>query len=70
LADSRRVVLEERDVLCLYIESDMMDKRVVSEAQLKNRIDAFFEGLDSRKIRMEKAASAADSGHSAPTPTA
>jgi benzoyl-CoA reductase subunit B len=52
LADSRRVVLEKRDVLCLYIESDMMDKRVVSEAQLKNRIDAFFEGLDSRKIRL------------------
>ena len=52
LADSRRVILEERDVLCLYIESDMMDKRVVSEAQLKNRIDAFFEGLDSRKIRL------------------
>ena len=51
LADSRRVVLAERDVLCLYIESDMMDKRVVSEAQLKNRIDAFFEGLDSRRIR-------------------
>ena len=23
----------------------MMDQRVVSEAQLKNRIDAFFEGL-------------------------
>jgi benzoyl-CoA reductase subunit B len=51
LADSRRVVLEQRDVLCLYIESDMMDKRVVSEAQLKNRIDAFFEGLESRRIR-------------------
>ncbi len=51
LADSRRMVLDERDVLCLYIESDMMDKRVVSEAQLKNRIDAFFEGLDSRRIR-------------------
>jgi benzoyl-CoA reductase subunit B len=51
LADSRRVVLDQRDVLCLYIESDMMDKRVVSEAQLKNRIDAFFEGLDSRKLR-------------------
>ncbi|MGD8322701.1 MAG: 2-hydroxyacyl-CoA dehydratase family protein, partial [Gemmatimonadota bacterium] len=62
LADSRRVVLEERDVLCLYIESDMMDKRVVSEAQLKNRIDAFFEGLDSRRIRKEKAG--------APVPTA
>lgn len=52
LADSRRRVLDERDVLCLYIESDMMDKRVVSEAQLKNRIDAFFEGLDSRRIRL------------------
>jgi len=59
LADSRRVVLEERDVLCLYIESDMMDKRVVSEAQLKNRIDAFFEGLDSRRIRKARADEAA-----------
>jgi len=26
-----------------------MDKRVVSEAQLKNRIDAFFEGLAARR---------------------
>ena len=51
LADSRRMVLSQRDVQCLYIESDMMDQRVVSEAQLKNRIDAFFEGLDSRRIR-------------------
>lgn len=58
LADSRRVVLDNRDVLCLYIESDMMDKRVVSEAQLKNRIDAFFEGLDSRKLRLQGAAAA------------
>jgi benzoyl-CoA reductase subunit B len=51
LADSRRVVLAARDVQALYIESDMMDKRVVSEAQLRNRIDAFFEGLESRKLR-------------------
>jgi len=51
LADSRRMVLAERDVQCLYIESDMMDSRVISEAQLKNRIDAFFEGLESRKLR-------------------
>jgi hypothetical protein len=48
----------------------MMDRRVVSEAQLKNRIDAFFEGLDSRRIRMEKAASAAASTKSVSTPTA
>ena len=27
----------------------MMDRRVVSEAQLKNRVDAFFEGLASRR---------------------
>jgi benzoyl-CoA reductase/2-hydroxyglutaryl-CoA dehydratase subunit BcrC/BadD/HgdB len=27
----------------------MMDQRVVSEAQMKNRIDAFFEGLISRR---------------------
>jgi benzoyl-CoA reductase subunit B len=56
LADSRRAVLEKRDVLCLHIESDMMDKRVVSEAQMKNRIDAFFEGLESRRIRLAASA--------------
>ncbi|MEE9208092.1 MAG: 2-hydroxyacyl-CoA dehydratase family protein [Gemmatimonadota bacterium] len=55
LVDSRRVVLEMRDVLCLHIESDMMDKRVVSEAQLRNRVDAFFEGLESRRLRLVQA---------------
>jgi benzoyl-CoA reductase subunit B len=49
LADNRRVLLEQTDVGSLFIESDMMDKRVVSEAQLKNRIDAFFEGLATRR---------------------
>jgi benzoyl-CoA reductase subunit B len=49
LADSRRAVMARADVPSLFIESDMMDKRVVSEAQLKNRIDAFFEGLASRR---------------------
>jgi benzoyl-CoA reductase subunit B len=49
LADSRRDLMQRRDVPSLYIESDMMDRRVVSEAQLKNRIDAFFEGLASRE---------------------
>jgi benzoyl-CoA reductase subunit B len=66
LADSRRVVLQRRDVQCLYIESDMMDQRVVSEAQLKNRIDAFFEGLNSRRLRMRaQEAPAADADASA-----
>jgi benzoyl-CoA reductase subunit B len=49
LADSRRRLMEDEDVASLFIESDMMDKRVVSEAQLKNRVDAFFEGLATRK---------------------
>ncbi len=49
LADNRRALMEMRDIPSLFIESDMMDQRVVSEAQLKNRIDAFFEGLQSRR---------------------
>lgn len=49
LADNRRALMAARDISSLFIESDMMDRRVVSEAQLKNRIDAFFEGLASRQ---------------------
>lgn len=51
LADGRRALMDSRDVPSLFIESDMMDRRVVSEAQMKNRIDAFFEGLASRRQR-------------------
>jgi benzoyl-CoA reductase subunit B len=51
LADNRREVMSRGDVPSLFIESDMMDRRVVSEAQLKNRIDAFFEGLASRRVK-------------------
>jgi benzoyl-CoA reductase subunit B len=49
LADNRRALMLARDIPSLFIESDMMDRRVVSEAQLKNRVDAFFEGLASRR---------------------
>ncbi len=49
LADNRRELMDAHNVASLFIESDMMDRRVVSEAQLKNRVDAFFEGLASRK---------------------
>ncbi len=55
LADSRRHLAEKRDIPSLFIESDMMDSRVVSEAQLKNRADAFFEGLASRRLKAESA---------------
>ncbi|MCH7871099.1 MAG: 2-hydroxyacyl-CoA dehydratase [Planctomycetes bacterium] len=49
LADSRQHLIKETNIPSLFIESDMMDRRVVSEAQMKNRIDAFFEGLASRR---------------------
>lgn len=50
LSDTRRVLTDTRDIPSLFLESDMMDRRVVSEAQMKNRVDAFFEGLVSRKL--------------------
>ncbi len=49
LADGRRYLTKNRDIPTLFLESDMMDRRVVSEAQMKNRVDAFFEGLASRR---------------------
>lgn len=49
LADTRRALMAVTDVPSLFVESDLMDRRVVSEAQMKNRIDAFFEGLASRR---------------------
>ncbi|HNB58519.1 MAG TPA: 2-hydroxyacyl-CoA dehydratase family protein, partial [bacterium] len=49
LADGRKHLMAQSDVATLFLESDMMDKRVVSEAQMKNRVDAFFEGLISRR---------------------
>jgi benzoyl-CoA reductase subunit B len=55
LADSRRAILDRTDIPTLFLESDMMDRRVVSEAQLKNRIDAFFENLATRRKLAEVA---------------
>jgi benzoyl-CoA reductase subunit B len=49
LADARRAFSERHDIPSLFLESDMMDRRVVSEAQIKNRVDAFFEGMASRR---------------------
>ncbi len=49
LADRRHHASEKLGIATLYLESDMMDQRVVSEAQMRNRIDAFFEGLVVRE---------------------
>lgn len=58
MSDARRALGERRDVPTLLLESDMMDRRVVSEAQMKNRVGAFFEGLTSRKLARAGAARA------------
>ena len=65
LAGSRRAVMQARDVQCLFLESDMMDRRAVSEAQMKNRIDAYFEGLAARRLRGRGAAAAVAAGQEA-----
>jgi len=51
LADARGALAARRDLPSLFLESDMMDRRVVAEAQMKNRVDAFFEGLEARRAR-------------------
>jgi benzoyl-CoA reductase subunit B len=56
MADGRRALLARRDLPSLLLESDMMDQRVVSEAQLKNRVDAFFEGMAARRLAAAGAA--------------
>jgi len=55
LTDIRRVLMQRSGIPSLHIESDMMDKRAVSEAQLRNRIDAFFEVLASKRLHLNKA---------------
>ncbi len=54
--DMREYFTKELGVPTLLIESDIEDPRYFSEAQLKNRIDAFFESLEHRKMVRDKAA--------------
>jgi len=49
-ADTREVFSKELGIPTLFIESDLADPRYFSAAQLRNRIDAFFEGLAHRKL--------------------
>jgi benzoyl-CoA reductase subunit B len=48
--DMREYFTRELGVSTLLVESDLEDPRYYSEAQMKNRIDAFFEALDHRKF--------------------
>ena len=48
--DMREYFTKELGIPTLLIESDLEDPRYFSEAQLKNRIDAFFESLEHKKL--------------------
>ena len=49
MPDSREWQMRHNDIPGLFIQSDLVDGRLWSDAQMKNRIDAFFEALASRK---------------------
>lgn len=46
--DIREYLAKDKGIPTLLIESDHVDPRYYSEAQMKNRVDAFFETLDLR----------------------
>jgi len=49
-ADFRESFVNELGIPTLMIESDLADPRYFQEAQLRNRIDAFFESLTQRRL--------------------
>ena len=49
MTDSREYVSAHSGAATLYIESDLIDPRYWSDAQIKNRIEAFFEVLNQRR---------------------
>ena len=53
--DMREHFVHDRALPTLLIESDLEDPRYFSHAQLRNRIDAFFEALEQRRITEAKA---------------
>jgi len=48
--DMRDYVTKTLGIPTLYIESDLEDPRYFSEAQTRNRVDAFFEALEHSKL--------------------
>jgi benzoyl-CoA reductase subunit B len=60
--DMREYFVRDREVPTLLIESDLEDPRYFSQAQLRNRIDAFFEALSQRRITAASDAALAAGG--------
>jgi benzoyl-CoA reductase subunit B len=56
MADNREYLASRYGLPTLYIESDLIDPRYWSDAQIKNRVDAFFEVLEQRRL-VEKSGS-------------
>jgi benzoyl-CoA reductase subunit B len=48
--DMREYFTRELGVPTLLVESDLEDPRYYAEAQIRNRIDAFFETLEHKKL--------------------
>jgi benzoyl-CoA reductase subunit B len=48
--DMREYFIRELGVPTLLVESDLEDPRYYAEAQIRNRIDAFFEALEHKKL--------------------
>ncbi len=48
--DMREYFTKELGIPTLLVESDLEDPRYFSEAQMRNRIDAFFESLEHKKL--------------------
>jgi len=46
----REYFTKQLNVPTLLIESDIEDPRYFSEAQLRNRVDAFFEALEHQRM--------------------
>ena len=61
MADTRNYLNQRLGMPSLYIESDLIDPRYWSDAQIKNRVDAFFESLQQRG-----GAGPGTKGHAAP----
>ncbi len=51
LPDAREWLMKHEDIPGLFIQSDLVDSRLWAEAQMRNRIDAFFESMQSRRAQ-------------------
>ena len=48
--DMREYFTKQLEIPTLLIESDLEEPRYFSEAQLRNRVDAFFESLEHQRM--------------------